>query len=137
MQVAVAPTFALPKAVQFLFGGMPLKRRTTESAHMEVRPAGKSTGDNEIARRARVAVAWHTHSPDAAIDVQVTNGRVTLTGTVEDVYERLDIEAAVKKLDDVAQVSNLIEIGGASSVVNDRGATVAKDGRVLERTCRP
>ena len=80
---------------------------------MEVRAALKSAGDSEITRRARVAVAWHTHSPDASIDVQVENGWVTLTGSVEDAYEREDIEAAVKKLDGVAKVSNLIEIAAA------------------------
>ena len=103
MQIAAAPISSLPRAVQFLFG----------APHMEVRPAGKSTGDRETARRARVAVAWHTHSPGASIDVQVENGWVTLTGSVEDAYERQDIEAAVKKLDGVAKVSNLIEIAAA------------------------
>ena len=113
MQIAAAPISSLPRAVQFLFGAMPLKTRTVEVPHTEVRPAGKSTGDSETARRARVAVAWHTHSPDASIDVQVENGWVTLTGSVEDAYERQDIEAVVKKLDGVAKVSNLIEIAAA------------------------
>ena len=105
MQVAIAPTSALPKAVLFLLSGMRLKSLAAEAASTEVRPAVKSAAEDEIARRVRVAVAWHTHTPDAAIDVQVTNGRVTLTGTVEDAYERWDIEAAIKKLDGVVQVS--------------------------------
>jgi osmotically-inducible protein OsmY len=101
---------------------MRLKTRTAEAPHVEVPSAGNSATDSEIARRARVAVAWHTHSPDAAINVQVTNGRVTLTGSVEDAYERWDIEAALKKLDGVAKVSNLIEIEGAPQKVLVRAA---------------
>src|SRR5215207_5160834 len=75
---------------------------------------GKKASDDEIARRARVVIAWHALIPDGAVRVQVENGWVTLTGTVEDGYERKEAEAAVRKLDDVVGVTNLIEIGTAT-----------------------
>ena len=71
--------------------------------------AGKKASDDEIARRARVGIAWRTLIPEGTVTVQVENGWVTLTGTVEDAYERKEAEAAVRKLDDVAEVTNLIE----------------------------
>src|SRR3954452_17492690 len=40
---------------------------------------------------------------------QVHNGWVTLTGAVEDAYERREAEAAVRTLDGVVGVTNLIE----------------------------
>src|SRR5690349_512699 len=58
--------------------------------------AGRKAPDDEIARRARVVIAWHAHTPEGAIRVQVHNGWVTLTGTVEDTYERTEAEAAVR-----------------------------------------
>jgi len=79
-------------------------------AQIEVRPSGKNARDDETAYRARVAVAWHAHTPDGVVKVQVTNGWVTLTGTVEDAYERRRAEAAVRKLDGVVGVTNLLEI---------------------------
>jgi osmotically-inducible protein OsmY len=76
--------------------------------------AGKKALDDEIARRARVVIAWHALVPDGAVRVQVENGWVMLTGTVEEGYERKEAEAAVRKLDDVAGVTNLIETGTAT-----------------------
>ncbi len=70
---------------------------------------GRKALDYEIARRARIAIAWHACIPDGAVTVQVENGWVTLIGTVEDAYERKEAEAAVRKLDDVVGVTNLIE----------------------------
>src|SRR3954453_1732370 len=48
---------------------------------IEVR-AGRTGHDEEIARRARVVMAWHVGVQDGAITVQVEKGWVTLTGTV-------------------------------------------------------
>src|SRR5829696_963928 len=45
---------------------------------------GRTGSDHEIARRARVAIAWHVHVQEYQITVQVHNGWVTLTGVVED-----------------------------------------------------
>ena len=65
--------------------------------------------DDEIARRARTAMAWHAYIPDGAVTVQVESGWVTLIGTVEDAFERKEAEAAVRKLEDVVGITNLIE----------------------------
>jgi len=69
---------------------------------------GRGARDDEIARRARVVITWHAHTPEGAVLVQAHNGWVTLTGTVEDAYERREAEAAVRRLDDVVGVTNLI-----------------------------
>src|SRR3954451_1143444 len=39
-----------------------------------------------VARRARVVIAWHAHTPEGAVLVQAHKGWVTLTGMVEDAY---------------------------------------------------
>src|SRR5215216_6400595 len=44
---------------------------------------GRKAVDDEIARRARIAIAWHALIPDGAVTVQVENGWVMLAGTVE------------------------------------------------------
>jgi len=74
-----------------------------------VRDPGRKASDDEIARRTLVVIAWHVHTPEGAVTVQVHNGWVTLTGAVEDAYERREAEAAVRTLDGVAGVTNLIE----------------------------
>jgi len=73
------------------------------------RQSGRTAPDDEIARRARIVIAWHLHLEGNVITVQVHNGWVTLTGTVEDAYERQEAEAAVRRLDDVVGITNLIE----------------------------
>lgn len=79
---------------------------------------GRKASDDEIARRAYVVIAWHAHTPEGTVRVQVHNGWVTLTGTVEDAYERTAAEAAVRTLDSVAGVTNLIAIGTAAHEPN-------------------
>ena len=83
-------------------------------AQIQIRPGGKNARDDETAYRARVAIAWHARTPDGVVKVQVTNGWVTLTGTVEDAYERRRAEAAVRKLDGVVGITNLLEIRATS-----------------------
>src|SRR5689334_7869950 len=65
------------------------------------RQSSRTALDDEIARRACVVIAWRLHLQESSITVQVHNGWVTLTGTVEDAYERQEAEAAVRRLDDV------------------------------------
>jgi len=84
---------------------------------IEVRTPGRTGHDEEIARRARVVMAWHVGVQDGAITVQVEKGWVTLTGTVEDAYERREAETAVRTLDDVAGVTNLLQIRASASAV--------------------
>jgi len=74
-----------------------------------VRDPGRKASDDEIARRTLVVIAWHVHTPEGAVTVQVHNGWVTLTGAVEDTCERREAEAAVRTLDGVVGVTNLIE----------------------------
>jgi osmotically-inducible protein OsmY len=85
--------------------------------NIAVRALGRTGYDEEIARRARVVIAWHVGVQDGAITAQVENGWVTLTGTVEDTYERREAEAAVRTLDDVAGVTNLLQTKASASTV--------------------
>jgi hypothetical protein len=78
---------------------------------IEIRdPRNRKTCDHDIAKRALVVIAWHAATPEDAVTVHVQKGWVTLTGTVEDAYQRAAAEVAVRKLDGVVGVSNLIEI---------------------------
>jgi len=77
------------------------------------RQSSRTGVDDEIARRARVVIAWHLHLQESSITVQVHDGWVTLTGTVEDAYERQEAEVAVRKLENVLGVTNLLHIRAA------------------------
>lgn len=77
--------------------------------------ARSDPSDDEIDRRVRTAIAWHRHAPERAIGVQVADGWVRLTGTVEDPHERRETETAVAKLDGVVGISNLVEVAERST----------------------
>ncbi len=78
---------------------------------MEVRPVGSHrTADDEIAKRALNILSWSTAIPDGAVQVQVENGLVVLTGTVEWNYQRIAATEAVRALAGVFDVANNIQV---------------------------
>lgn len=78
---------------------------------IEVRyPSEKKTSDDQIARRAVDVLAWDVLVPDQSIQVTVSNGWVTLAGTVHWYYEKKAAEEDVRKLSGVRGVFNQIEI---------------------------
>lgn len=78
---------------------------------MEVRPVGSHrTADDEIAKRALNILSWSTAIPDGAVQVQVEDGLVVLTGTVEWNYQKIAATEAVRTLAGVFDVANHIQV---------------------------
>ena len=70
--------------------------------------SGYARTDTEIAQAAVAALKWNTVVPADRIGVTVTNGWVTLTGTLEYYYQSAAAERAVRDLTGVKGVSNTI-----------------------------
>ena len=73
-------------------------------------PSEEKTSDDQIAKRALDILAWDVLVPKSGIQVTVSNGRVTLGGTVDWYYEKKAAEEDVRKLSGVVGVFNKIEI---------------------------
>jgi osmotically-inducible protein OsmY len=73
-------------------------------------PGGRGRSDTEIAHAVRHALEWDVFVPDQDIQSTVSNGRVTLTGTVGTVVEREDAARAVRNLIGVSGVDNQIAV---------------------------
>jgi osmotically-inducible protein OsmY len=65
--------------------------------------------DAEIAQEIAHQRSWNTSFPDP-VDVEVTNGKVTLRGDVPWSYQRDEAVRAVRHLEGVRSVSNLIRV---------------------------
>jgi osmotically-inducible protein OsmY len=72
-------------------------------------PADRRT-DEEIARSVANALAWNTSIPSDRIKAQVSQGWVTLEGTVEWYYQKEAAERAVRYLRGVKGVTNNIVV---------------------------
>jgi osmotically-inducible protein OsmY len=66
--------------------------------------------DADIARAARNTLDWNTLIPEDQVTVTVRNGWVTLEGTLDWQYQRMEAENAVRGLTGVKGLSNLITI---------------------------
>lgn len=78
---------------------------------IEVKPSGLFVrSDTEIARGVRNALEWDALVPDELIQSTVSDGWVTLEGTVDYVRERADAERAIRRLAGVVGVINKIGI---------------------------
>lgn len=93
------------------------------SQKIEVRlPFDTKRGDEEIAAAIIERLAWDVAVPRDAVLVNVENGWVTLTGTVDWHYQKESAEQDVRRLIGVTGVSNQIEIkpkSGTDNAVND------------------
>jgi len=87
---------------------------------LKVRAAGASTPtDTEIAQAVRQALAWDVFVPEDKITSTVTDGWVTLEGTVESGSQRYDAERAVRNLTGVKFVVNKIIVMSAKPTPGD------------------
>ena len=78
---------------------------------IEVRlDGGDPASDEDIARRAVTAVAFDALLPADSVQVEVSQGWVTLVGEVEWQYQRSGAEADVRKLRGVVGVTNAITL---------------------------
>lgn len=76
---------------------------------IEVRTSNPRT-DAEIARAVRGALEWDVLVPDEQIESTVTDGSVTLEGTVNSLRQKDDAERAIRRLEGVAGIINKIRV---------------------------
>ena len=81
-------------------------------------PGDKKTNDDEIAGRAVNILEWNTVVPRDSVRVEVSHGRVTLTGQVDWNYQRDVAERSVRLLSGVTGVSNLIDIAPRANALD-------------------
>jgi osmotically-inducible protein OsmY len=79
-------------------------------------PGGLTRTDTEIAQAVRQTLQWDVFVPDQQITSIVTNGCVTLEGTVDRLIERDDAERAVRNLTGVTSVINRITVKKPSEI---------------------
>lgn len=78
---------------------------------IEVRyPSDKKIADDEIAKRAADILRWDTLVPSDDIQVTVRDGWVTLTGSVDWYYQRINAQQDVRKLSGVRGLIDRLEI---------------------------
>lgn len=93
-------------------------------------PGGLTRTDTEIAQAVRRTLQWDVFVPDQQIGSTVTNGCVTLDGTVDRLIERDDAERAVRNLAGVTTVINKITVREPSELDEKIERAIA---RALER----
>jgi osmotically-inducible protein OsmY len=79
-----------------------MTKRATES--------GSRKNDAQTRRRVRDEIAWDTRLGDAAVDVDVDGGVVTLTGTASSWAEYLAAQEAAHRTEGVHDVANDLEV---------------------------
>jgi len=100
-------------------------------------PGGLARTDTEIAQAARQALEWDVFVPDEKITSTVTDGWVTLEGTVERWSQRDDAERAVRDLTGVKMVVNRITVKPVKPAAEDvRKAVEQALERRAEREAR-
>lgn len=92
-------------------------------------PATHQRDDTDIARAAVDALSWHSDLPKT-IQVSVSNGWLTLSGTVDWQWQKDEAEVAVKYLTGVKGVINTLQIKAAPKPEDVR----ERIRRELERT---
>jgi osmotically-inducible protein OsmY len=89
---------------------------------LEVRlPSDKKLADDEIAARAVRLLEWDAAIPADRISIKVEHGIVTLSGTVDWHYQRVEAEYDVRKLGGVRAVANGIAVTPKPRTVDVRG----------------
>jgi osmotically-inducible protein OsmY len=82
-------------------------------------PGGFTRTDTEIAQAVRSALEWDVFVPEDKIRSTVSDGLVTLDGTVERWSQRADAERAVRNLTGVKSVVNAITVKPAAPATED------------------
>lgn len=82
-------------------------------------PGGFTRTDTEIAQAVRSALEWDVFVPEDKIRSTVSDGLVTLDGTVERWSQRADAERAVRNLTGVKSVVNRITVTPAAPATED------------------
>jgi osmotically-inducible protein OsmY len=82
-------------------------------------PGGFTRTDTEIAQAVRSALEWDVFVPEDKIRSTVSDGLVTLDGTVERWSQRADAERAVRNLTGVKSVVNRLTVTPTAPVTSD------------------
>jgi osmotically-inducible protein OsmY len=93
-------------------------------------PGGLARSDTEIAQAIRHTLEWDVFVPDDRITSMVTDGWVTLEGTVEELAQRDDAERAARNVAGVKSVVNKITVTSPKPGVGDVREAIE---RALER----
>ncbi len=80
-------------------------------------PSSATRTDEDIARAAVNHLEWNNSVPDT-VKVQVADGRVTISGTVEWQYQKEEAERAVRPLRGVKEVFNEITVTPKASAID-------------------
>ena len=73
-------------------------------------PGAMERSDADIAHAAVSALGWHIQLPADRIQVKVSNGWVTIEGEVDQYYQRVAAERALRPLMGVRGVSNYLSL---------------------------
>ena len=104
---------AAERAVRRVYGVLAL------ADQIEVRlPTDNKIDDEEVAHRIAHVLEWSSGVPSGDIKAEVSNGFVTLTGEVEQHYQRYNAERQVQGVVGVISVINLIAVRKHASVVD-------------------
>jgi osmotically-inducible protein OsmY len=94
--------------------------------------AGSQRTDEDIALTAASALLWHASIPKDRIKIQVSNGWITLEGTVDWQYQREAAESAVENLMGVQGVYNTVTVQPAHQHADVRSQIEAALKRTAE-----
>jgi len=89
-------------------------------------PGSLERTDTEIAKAARQALEWDVRVPEEKIQTTVTNGVITLEGTVGYWSQRADAEETVRYLAGVKAVNNIISVTPAKASATEVRKSVAE-----------
>lgn len=82
-------------------------------------PGSQARTDTEIAQAVRQALEWDVFVPHKAISTTVSNGIVTLEGTVDRWSQRADAERAVRNLGGVQVIVNKLVVKATGLVTQE------------------
>ena len=99
-------------------------------------PGGPVPSDTEVAQAVRHALEWDVLVPHRQIASTVSNGDVTLEGTVDNWRQRLDTEHAISRLAGVRFVTNRIVVQPARVMGDVKQAIEQALERRAEREAR-
>lgn len=95
-------------------------RAVAEDLSIRPRFTGGKT-DTELTQAALATIRWDSEVPDETLRVRVTNGWLTLEGTVQWQYQRAAAERAVRYLAGLRGLTNLISLRPDGGVREQRG----------------
>ena len=91
---------------------------------IEIRlPSGAARSDEELAMAAVGRIAWDASVPVGAVQVQVDDGWITLTGQVDWHYQRQAVEQDVRSMVGVIGVSNETTVNQPAAPATSRRAS--------------